>query len=300
MSSAVQSKPGRCRFPIRLGLTMQYREGQKMRRRNFPKGYAEMLEKQHNQLVSGLQEMYQRLRKASFWDGEPLNESSGRPLTHDILAALNSLEPTEEDSIEQPQSSSTLEEPEDEVEDASADSCQNISLSTPQICGEPALSSQTTTTRSPSVVLSPTTPGLHELPKQSDPQHHDPPKQPKQLVPAVSPLIQLDILWNDLLYCFDAAQIPMITNSSADDVNWCPRAPDMLPLLVTQLSDFRNENLSGNGRTASLPRPSLCHTWLGNGVGSDSSDFMSDFYQSSPQDTMDIGLRHSKKSGSLS
>jgi hypothetical protein len=92
----------------------------------------------------------------------------------------------------------------------------------------------------------------------------------------------------------------MIINSSADDVNWCSQAPAMLPLSLTQLPDFRNEDLSGYGRMASLPRPSVCHAWLGNGVGFDSSDFMSDFYQLSPQDTMEIGLRQSKKSGSLS
>jgi hypothetical protein len=107
----------------------------------------------------------------------------------------------------EPQSSSTLEEPEDEVEDASADSCQKISLSTPQICGEPALLAQTTTTRSPSIFLSRTTPGLYEVPRQSGSQHHDPPKQPKQLIPAVSPPIQLYswTSWDDLLYGFDAA-----------------------------------------------------------------------------------------------
>jgi hypothetical protein len=61
--------------------------------------------------------MYQRLRRASLWEGEPLDESSGLPLTHDILAALNLLEPTEEDFIEQPWLSQMLKEPENDVED---------------------------------------------------------------------------------------------------------------------------------------------------------------------------------------
>ena len=77
------------------------------------------LEKQHNQLVIGLQEMYQRLQRASLWEGEPLDESSGRPLAHDILAALNILEPKSngadetdmlEDFVEQPDSSSMRDE----------------------------------------------------------------------------------------------------------------------------------------------------------------------------------------------
>lgn len=61
-------------------------------RKIYPKGYAEMLEQQQTQLVSGLQEMYHRLQKASAWHGTHLDESSGHPLTHDILAALNLLE----------------------------------------------------------------------------------------------------------------------------------------------------------------------------------------------------------------
>lgn len=58
----------------------------------YPNGYAEMLEQQQIQLVSGLREMYLRLQKASAWDGTHLDESSGHPLAHDILAALNLLE----------------------------------------------------------------------------------------------------------------------------------------------------------------------------------------------------------------
>ena len=70
--------------------------------------------------------MYQRLRETSLWEGEPLDESSGRPLTHDILAALNLMEPNEEEFIEQPRSSSMLEEPGEDAEDGSAESSQEI------------------------------------------------------------------------------------------------------------------------------------------------------------------------------
>jgi hypothetical protein len=300
MSSAVQSMPDLCSYRITLRLTVYCREGQKMRRRNFPKGYAEMLEKQHNQLVGGLQEMYQRLRKASLWEGEPLDESSGRPLTHDILAALNFLEPSEDEFIEQPRSSPMLEDPEDDVEDTSAGSSQELSQPTPPMFGEPALSVETVTTRSPSVVLSPTTPDRTQLPGQSTLQHHDLQTQPKQMFPALSPPLLLDTLWNDPLYSFDAPQMPMVTSSIADDSTWCFQDPAMLPQSLTQLPDFRNGNLSGHKRIASAPRAAISQGWLGNGIGFDSSDFMSDFHQLSPQDLTNFGLRLPKKSGSLS
>lgn len=58
----------------------------------YPKGYVEMLEQQQGQLVSGLQEMYRQLLAGQRWSGPALSETSGHPLTHDILAALNLLE----------------------------------------------------------------------------------------------------------------------------------------------------------------------------------------------------------------
>lgn len=64
----------------------------------YPKGYVEMLEQQQSQLVSGLKEMYHRLQKASAWEGPALDETTGQPLTHDILSALNLLESKHDDS----------------------------------------------------------------------------------------------------------------------------------------------------------------------------------------------------------
>ena len=51
-----------------------------------------MLEQQQTQLVAGLQELYHRLLASGQWHGDALSESSGHPLTHDILAALDLLE----------------------------------------------------------------------------------------------------------------------------------------------------------------------------------------------------------------
>lgn len=59
-----------------------------------------MLEQQQVQLVAGLQETYRRLLNANAWPGEPLSEASGHPLTHDILATLDLLEPKNDGSGE--------------------------------------------------------------------------------------------------------------------------------------------------------------------------------------------------------
>nr|POF21717.1 fluconazole resistance protein 1 [Quercus suber] len=67
-------------------------ERKKSQDKVYPKGYVEMLEQQQGQLVSALQEMYRRANAGQRWTGPVLQEVSGQPLTHDILAALNLLE----------------------------------------------------------------------------------------------------------------------------------------------------------------------------------------------------------------
>jgi len=57
-----------------------------------------MLEQQQTQLVAGLRELYGRLQKGESWPGQPLRESSGHPLTHDILERLDLLHPSGEHS----------------------------------------------------------------------------------------------------------------------------------------------------------------------------------------------------------
>lgn len=88
-------------FPLLLvegpSLTRR-REGKGLRRRNYPKGYAEMLERQQSQLVSCIQELYQRLKKAQLWEESMPDRPKDRPLTHDILAALDLLEPKDDGS----------------------------------------------------------------------------------------------------------------------------------------------------------------------------------------------------------
>lgn len=91
-----------CSNPVsaRRCILTSYSERKRSQDKIYPKGYVEMLEQQQSQLVSGLKEMYHRLQKASAWEGPSLDETSGQPLTHDILAALNLLESKHDDSGE--------------------------------------------------------------------------------------------------------------------------------------------------------------------------------------------------------
>lgn len=53
----------------------------------------ELLLQREPQLVLGLQRMYHRLVEVSAWNGPPLALVDGQPLTHDILSALDILDP---------------------------------------------------------------------------------------------------------------------------------------------------------------------------------------------------------------
>ncbi|KAK4508656.1 hypothetical protein PRZ48_002395 [Zasmidium cellare] len=58
----------------------------------YPKGYAEKLERQQTQLVTGMQELYNRLVVSGAWRGATLPEINGQPLTHDLMTALDLVE----------------------------------------------------------------------------------------------------------------------------------------------------------------------------------------------------------------
>ena len=61
--------------------------------RPYSSSFTELLLQREPQLVLGLQRMYHRLVEASAWNGPPLTLVAGQPLTHDILSALNVLDP---------------------------------------------------------------------------------------------------------------------------------------------------------------------------------------------------------------
>lgn len=305
-----------------------------MRRRNFPKGYAEMLEKQHSQLVGGLQEIYRRLQKVDLWEGEPLDESSGRPLTHDILAALNLVDPQADGSdaefIEQPRSSPLLEEPDADDDDADddqktpADSTQDLSQLPPHynfsfldFYDAPA-PAQTKGSTSSSNALSLTNPSPHQL--LSEPKLQQPssiiPTPRRHILPALSPSepILPDLLWNDPLFTYDTTRIEdpsSRTNSSFDSTNstdWSLSIPTFLPPtaklpgsgLAPALYVDNTSTLFQKRAALASHRPSLCHNWLVNGINFDSSDFMGDFHQLSPQGTTPVHFAGGRRSDSLS
>lgn len=264
-----------------------------------------MLEKQHNQLVCGLQELYQRLQRASLWEGEPLDESSGRPLAHDILAALNFLEPKGngsddsdefQDFVDHPQSDAMLDETSEAIEIASADSTGEArhSFARPDNAPVSELPAQTMTSSSPSNTLWTASPD--QSPEQLDVQQDVFP-DPTPL-PLVLPHEQIGALWDPPLYGYDAPSRSSLSQDSScnSSSNWNFQIQAMPPAM-TQMPGLCHADLLSNKKISGVPRPSLSHNWLGSGIGFDSSDFMSDSYRLSPQETSATSARKPTRAG---
>lgn len=65
--------------------------------------YVEMLERQHGQMVTAIQELYRRHVDGQGWPGEPLKtEPNGHPLTHDVLNRLGALKDDDQSDSHHP------------------------------------------------------------------------------------------------------------------------------------------------------------------------------------------------------
>jgi len=60
--------------------------------RSYPKGYIEILERQHQQLVSSLRILHSKLLGTSPWNVLFWNQGQEKPSTHDILATLGPID----------------------------------------------------------------------------------------------------------------------------------------------------------------------------------------------------------------
>ncbi|PYI10967.1 hypothetical protein BO78DRAFT_448470 [Aspergillus sclerotiicarbonarius CBS 121057] len=65
----------------------------KAHEKSYPTGYAEALERQHEWLVDGLQQLYRRMRDGEGWPGGPVNlDHHGHPCSNELLTRLGALD----------------------------------------------------------------------------------------------------------------------------------------------------------------------------------------------------------------
>ena len=267
-----------------------------MRRRNFPKGYAEIPEKQHNQLIGSLTEMYRGFQRASLCS----DEISGRLLPMLFWPCLICL----------------IFKQTTPTQDSSSSRDQNLDWK----CQVPTTTTTTTMRRHPQTPvkkprsqrhtiepfsLTPTAKyKLQHADAQAKTYHPQLPgptnflANPDSINIATPPshiLLALrsepDLLRDDPMYAYSAAREALSSTSSFYRTNWylSPPTMPMLPPPTNQAPAggglaLRADEISAQEKAAFASRPALCHNWLGNGISFDGSDLMGDLHQSNSQD----------------
>lgn len=253
-----------------------------------------MLERQQSQLVSCIQELYQRLNKAELWEESMPDRPQDRPLTHDILAALDLLEPKDDGSgdmrsfndivgLSRPtQKPSTTDGPlevHDQQDDSTSRENSPIPLpdnDTPVFVVTQALAARSAASSDASSPVEQTTawPPGH-------PGHQHFPTQTMQTQPPLTeshyaygnPAMQ-QIAPKDMLGSKDNADL---YGAQFDD--WATNSA-----MFAQPSLLETSKISSDVRAppAINTQLSLGHRWHGSGIGFDSSDFHTDFHEFSP------------------
>jgi len=287
-----------------------YRTSHRFRRRNFPPGYTEMLERQHAQLVSCVQELYQRARNSGSWD-QPLPESSNLyPSVHDILAALDLLEPKDDGSrdfetfnelIGSSQSDSDAPTPAangvddsqghyDSTPDQIKSPSQPFEDATPFLPGTPTLEPDSTTSSRPptsseqSMELSPALPeqttaarpAISRAPYSQSLAEYTQSQARLFATLSTAPL-------NSSFY--NTSNVPVQYGTSTSPTTTTMTCLSLDPQVMQQ-QDY-TPPYHQRSMTASSDTLPFCHDWTRSGITVDDSDFSTDFRRLSQ---LDVGM----------
>jgi len=260
-----------------------------------------MLERQQGQLVSCIQQLYQRLQTAGLWEQSHPERSDGIPLTHDILAALGLLEAKDDGSLE-------FETFNDAVESSqSGDDATPLVFDGNVIVNDrhdsiadqsrsPSLPSEDTTTRSHTSIdlesrsntsirtLSPLDTNFHPLTDRS--------KQTSDMTSTTRPLPPQ----TGAEYTSSQAQLfaTLAATPIHRSVYGSPNTPFQRSASRFSLSLDPRLTRRDYRPNQTMAAPSMqipfCHEWTRSGITIDSSDFATDFHQLSPLDAGSAGF----------
>jgi hypothetical protein len=272
--------------------------------RNFPKGYAEMLERQQTQLVSCVQELYQRLRTAGLWEGSLTDGSDRCPLVYDILAALDLLEPRSDGSGEletfndvaraslpgHDHASQGSDSAQDAYKQYDGDIEQIKSPTLPHDDADsvfPKTSALSNRSRASSISL----PALYQTFQRTSELLRRRSTYPEF---AQRPSTQAQT------GCDSSQAHLFVTFATPTDRSYLNAPNDFLQNNATTPSMFTESLTIGRGSSsqAVVPltnQPPLWHGWVERGIGFDSSDFLTDFYVLSPLFRAKPGVRTSSQ-----
>jgi hypothetical protein len=266
-----------------------------------------MLERQHAQLVSCVQELYQRARKGGSWGPLPPGGLNRYPSVHDILAALDLLEPKDDGSREfetfneffgptQPDSDSPTSELDGVTEGQDHhDSALGESRSPSLPCEGASSFLLGTPTLAP-------TPWPSSRPPSSSDQTTEPsPTHSKQTT--IQTITTSQTPYSQTLADYTSSQARLFTNLAAVPLNRSLYNTPNLPVpygTTTSPSMSLDPRVVGQEYTsyhhhqqptvASSDTLPFCHDWAKNGITVDGSDFSPDFRRLSQLDASRAGL----------
>jgi hypothetical protein len=261
-----------------------------------------MLERQHAQLVSCVQELYQRARKAGSWDPLLPEDLNRYPSVHDILAALDLLEPKDDGSREfetfnevvgstQPDNDSPASELEGVTEGQDHhDSALGQSISSSLPCEVANSFFPATPTLAPASWLS------SRAPSSSDQNTEPSPTHSKQTT--IQTIISSQIPYSQTLADYTSSQARLFANLPAAPPNRSSYNTSNIPLqygTTTSPSmsldprvvrhDYTSYHHHQQPMVASSDTLPFCHDWAKNGITVDDSGFSTDFRRLSPLDS---------------
>lgn len=261
-----------------------------------------MLERQHAQLVTCVQELYQRLRKSGSWDQSLPGDSKCQPSVHDILAALDLLEPKDDGGrglepfnevvmLTQSENDSPVS-PFDGVSDN-----RNRPDSKSDQRKPPMSPGKDTTPFFPEIFPLETHSRASSKSRSSPPDHSVDlsPEQPTQIKRHVktsqTPPIQThaEYISSQAQLFANLAATPIHRNiydtSSSVPIQYSASTPS----LSLDMSVIRPNYLSMAASPDQLP---FCHDWARSGITVDSSDFSTDFRRLSQLDVARVDVEH--------
>jgi hypothetical protein len=268
-----------------------------------------MLERQHAQLVSCVQELYQRARNSGSWD-EPLLENSNRyPSVHDILAALDLLEPKDDGSRDfetfneligssQPDSDAPTpaangitdgQDHHDSTPDQSKSPSQPFEDATPFLPATPALEPDSTISSRPPTTSDQSMESSPALSDQSTAARPTISRAPysQSLAEYTSSQARLFATLstaplNSSFY--NTSYVPIQYGTSISPTISTPSSLSLDPQVMQQ--DFTS-SYHQRSMTASSDTLPFCHDWTSSGITIDDSDFSTDFRRLSQ---LDVGM----------
>jgi hypothetical protein len=263
----------------------------RFRRRNYPPAYTEMLERQHAQLVSCVQELYQRARKAGSWEQLLPEDLNRYPSVHDIQATLDLLEPKDDGSRKFETFNEVVgsTQPDDNTPASVLDGVtegQDHHDSTPEQSKSPSLACEDATSYFSGTPTLKTHSEVPSRPPWSSDQSME--QSPGYLEQTTAQPMTSRVPCSQTLALYNLSQARLFATSSAAPLNRSFYNTSNVPIQHGTITTpwlsldprvIRQDYTPSQQPTAATSSDTLlfCHGWAENGIKLDDSGFSTDF-----------------------